>query len=59
MRRRATGRDLEGLRYIGDMAVQLANMAREEGHRDLAALLEMAALEAKGGPANSNNGKFA
>jgi hypothetical protein len=34
-------------RYIGEMAEQLANMARNEGFDSLAYLLEMAVLEAE------------
>ena len=59
MQKQATIRDSEGLRYIGDMALELANMAREKGHPDLAIILDMAALEAKGGGETLGNDKSA
>lgn len=58
MKKRQTVVETEGLHYIGNMACELANMAREKGHRDLAMILDMAALEAKSGGEAAQNAKL-
>lgn len=55
MKKQSTGRNTGDLRYIGDLAMELATMARENGRRDLAAILAMAALEAKGSSETPRN----
>jgi len=44
--------------HIGVMIVQLARIARTEGHETLACLLDMAALEAQTTAINSNRGLY-